>query len=148
MLKVSEIMTWDVVYVTEYHTISQVRHMMINHDIRHIPVVDENGFPVGLITQRDLLKSELSSLSVSDPEVGHANEAFATAAKIMSRGIKYARPEDSLKQTGHIMQQCKIGCLPVVEQGKLVGIITDSDYVGVAISLIEELDSIDTGTAE
>jgi CBS domain-containing protein len=61
----------------------------------------------------------------------------------MTEDILTTHPKDSLRAAGLTLQKHKYGCLPVIENGSLVGIITDSDYVGVAINLIEEHDAFE-----
>lgn len=143
MLKVSEIMTLDVVTMTVHDTVSQARQAMAEYNFRHIPIVDEKGALIGIVTHRDLLKAEVSSLGVADSENKRAIEASTSLSVIMSKTVKSASPHDSLKGAGLQMQASKIGCLPVVEDGLVVGILTDSDFVGAAISLIEELDQFE-----
>ena len=143
MLSVKEIMTTGVITISEHEMVSKARQIMDEHHFRHIPVVDGNNKLVGVVTQRDLLKAESSSLQTSSVEARHGAEATTRVVDIMSAKIKSVSPEDSLKGAGLILQNTKIGCLPVEENGRVVGIITDSDFVGAAISLIDELDSFE-----
>lgn len=140
MLTVKEIMTTEVVTVSVHDMVSTVRQIMEDRHFRHMPVVDADNKLVGVVTQRDLLKAETSSLRASNSETKQSIEANTSVAAIMSENIKSSSPEDSLKGIGLLMQQTKIGCMPVVENGVIVGIITVSDFVGAAILLIDELD--------
>jgi len=58
----------------------------------------------------------------------------------MSKGISYTRPKDPLRSAGLKLKKNKYGCLPVMDKDKMVGIITDSDFVDVALNLIEQMD--------
>lgn len=148
MLSVKEIMTTSVITISEHEMVSSARQIMDEHHFRHIPVVDGDNKLVGVVTQRDLLKAESSSLQASSGEAKQTIEATTRIGEIMSAKIKSVSPEDSLKGAGLIMQNSKIGCLPVEENGCVVGIITDSDFVGAAISLIDELDSFEDVDSE
>lgn len=138
MLKVKEIMTTDVVAMTIANTIQEAREAMAEYNFRHIPIVDEGNKPVGIVTQRDVLRAQVSSLSGG----GAGSEIVdASISIIMSDHVCSVHPRDSLRGAGILMQDKKLGCLPVVENDVLVGIITDSDFVGVAINLIEGQDA-------
>ena len=95
---------------------------------RHLPVV-ENGQLVGLLTDRDIQRCAPSRL-IPITEDGY-NQVFAgtTVARIMTREPISASPELSLSAAIALMQQSRYGCLPVVENGELVGILTRSDLV-------------------
>lgn len=148
MLSVKEIMTTNVVTISMDEMVSAARQLMDEHHFRHVPVVNAENKLVGVITQRDLLRAESSSLEVSGENSKQAIETTTRIAMIMSTKIKSVSPNDSLKGAGLIMQNTKISCLPVEENGTVVGIITDSDFVGAAISLIDELDSFEEAGSE
>lgn len=136
VLKVKEIMISDVVTMTVENSVAEVREVMAEKNIRHMPIINGSQELVGIVTQRDVLRAGPSSLSESD----RIAESDTSVEKIMTTKVRSVHPLDSLRGAGLIMQSKKLGCLPVVEEGKLVGIITDSDFVGVAINLIEEHD--------
>lgn len=148
MLSVKEIMTTSVVTISRDEMVSDVRRIMDEYRFRHVPVVDAENKLVGVITQRDLLRAESSSLQVSSEESKQDIEASIPISAIMSTEIKSVSPDDSLKGAGLILQSSKIGCLPVEENGTVVGIITDSDFVGAAVILIDELDSFEDASSE
>ncbi len=138
MLKVKEIMTTKVISVTPENTFGQTKALMTEHHIRHIPVLDEAKKLMGIVTQRDVLRAQSSCLQ--GEESSAMKEDSASILAVMSDHLKSVHPQDSLRSAGILMQSHKIGCLPVLEDEQLVGIITDSDFVGVAINLIEEQD--------
>lgn len=97
--------------------------------IRHIPVIDDQQRLQGLITQRDYLKAAVSSLAdVKDEE---KNQAYKTlkVEQIMTREVSSVSPYTLLSTAARIMVENKFGCLPVVENERLVGIITEADFV-------------------
>ncbi len=136
MITVNEIMSEQVITLKASDSVSAARSLMKQEDIRHLPIVDDNNFPVGIITQRDILRAQDSELSGDDTD----NDEQISLEQIMSRKISYVLSSDPLRTAGIKLQKNKYGCLPVMNDNKLVGIITDYDFVGVAINLIEQMD--------
>ena len=135
MITVNEIMSGKVITLKTSDSVSAARELMKKEDIRHIPIVDDNQFPVGIVTQRDILKAQDSELCGNHHTI---DDQQIVMEQIMSRKISYALPGDPLRIAGLKLQKNKYGCLPVMDNNKLVGIITDYDFVGVAINLIEQ----------
>ena len=125
MITVEEFMTSELHTLGAADTIADARTIMTEKNIRHIPVTDGDGRVLGLVTQRDILAAgtDASSGSLSD---------------IMIRDVSVVHTTDSLRTAAMYMQSHKYGCLPVVADGHLVGIITDSDFIAIAINLIEQ----------
>ena len=98
--------------------------------IRHVPVVDEKGKLVGLLSQRDVLRSNLSDLASTQvdrrSQLGHV-----TLAQVMRREVLTIGPDEPIQEAARLMRQHKYGCLPVVEGGRLAGIITEHDLLAV-----------------
>lgn len=140
MITVNEIMSENVITLKASDSISSARELMKNEDIRHLPVVDDNNFPVGIVTQRDIFRAQDSKLNGDNHII---NDEQVLLEQIMSRKISYALPDEPLRSAGLKLQKNKYGCLPVMDNDKLVGIITDFDFVGVAINLIEQMEHSD-----
>ncbi|AAO08971.1 CBS domain-containing protein [Vibrio vulnificus] len=135
MIKVEDMMTRHPHTLLRSHTLGDAKNMMEALDIRHIPVVDANKQLLGIVTQRDLLSAQESSLHKSSAE-----NSYTTATplyEVMHTSIMTVEPKAGLKESAIYMQKHKVGCLPVVEKGHLVGIITDTDFVTIAINLLE-----------
>ncbi len=139
MYTVAEVMNSDLFTLGEDDCVQEARRLMAEHHIRHIPIVSEDQQLIGLVSQRDVLAAADSSLVVT-PEDAEAQEAFVAVSAIMSVSVNTIDPGASLRGAALYLQQHKIGCLPVVENDKLVGIITDSDFVAVAINLMEQME--------
>ena len=90
--------------------------LMQEKKLRRLPVVDDDGQLVGIIVERDLLVAAMRYLQ-SRVEVGD----------VMSRNVVTVGPDADLNEVARTMLERKIGGLPVVEHGRLVGIITESD---------------------
>jgi len=109
--------------------------------IRHLPVV-ENGKLVGLLTDRDIQRCAPSRL-IPITEDGY-NQVFAdtTVARVMTREPLSVAPDLALPAAIALMQQSRYGCLPVVENGELVGILTRSDLVDILHRLLSDQNPI------
>jgi len=133
MIKVADFMTRELVTVKETDDLALADSILRLGGIRHLPVVRERKL-VGLVTQRDLLRS-----------VGSGGPAArATHAQdIMTRTPTTVGPDSSLAHAAHVMLKHKFGCLPVCEEdGTLVGIITESDFVRFAADVVQDLDLV------
>lgn len=109
---------------------------MTEKHIRHIPITDNDGHVLGLVTQRDILAATEPGLKVQTK--GISCELDIKLADIMMRDVSVIHREDSLRQAALYIQSHKYGCLPVVSDDRLVGIITDSDFIDIAINLLEQ----------
>ncbi len=108
-------------------TISETHKYMQEQKVRHLPVVDRAGTMVGLVTEDDLLKAEPSSAtSLSVWEI-HSLLNRVTAKDVMTRKVITTTEDTPIEDAAQQMLEHKIGCLPVLREGKLVGIITESD---------------------
>jgi CBS domain-containing protein len=140
MIIVKDIMTTDPWTLKATDSLDTARQLMTEKHIRHIPIVDEQGGLVGLVTHRDLLAASIPSLVDMGDEQRMAMEASTPLQQIMTTQLSVASATMNLRQAALRLQEHKYGCLPVVTKGKLVGIITDSDFVAVAINLLEQLE--------
>ncbi len=97
--------------------------------IRHMPVLDENGRLCGVVSQRDLFRGALATA------IGLAKSAQAKllgsllVKEIMTANPLTTTPDTPLQDAAKIMLRRKIGCMPVVEGDRLVGILTEADFV-------------------
>ncbi|EGR4331511.1 CBS domain-containing protein [Vibrio cholerae] len=135
MIKVEDMMTRNPHTLLRTHTLNDAKHLMEALDIRHIPVVDANKKLLGIVTQRDLLAAQESNLQriAQDPSYTLDTPLY----EVMHTDVMSVAPQAGLKESALYMQKHKIGCLPVVAKSELVGIITDSDFVTIAINLLE-----------
>jgi len=118
---VADLMTSQLRCLRESDSLADAMSLMQELFVRHIPVTDEDGQLVGLVTQRDLLSLE----NRKDP---------VTALKdVMRTDLVTVSPDTALRTAAETMIYNKFGCLPVVEDDRLVGIITETDFLKLAI---------------
>jgi len=110
---------------------------MQSSKIHHLPVVDEDNSLVGLVTLTNILAATDSILRDPDSRM-HAKDI--SVDDIMVKDLATVDEHASLRQAALFLEKHRIGCLPVVTNGTLRGIITDSDFVAVAINLLEQIE--------
>lgn len=145
MFDVSTIMSTELVTVHPSASLYHARELMNKKGIRHLPVVNQDGKLVGLLTQSDVLAASDSILKDRDSQL---DTTLFPVEDAMVTEIDTVSPQADLRQAAMYLERHKIGCLPVVEGGKLVGIVTDSDFVGVAINLLEQLEDFEPETTD
>ena len=141
MFTVNDMMTTHPHTLLRSHSLEDAKILMDEHGIRHIPIVDAEHALIGLVTQRDLLSAQTSCLE--KPTLEEISALEIPLNNIMHENIMSVSPHGGLKSAAVFMQKHKVGCLPVVDHGKLVGIITDSDFVTIAINLLELQEEVD-----
>ena len=129
--RVEEFMTTDLFTVHEDEPLDLVASLMDWKRIRHIPVEDEQGRLVGLITCFEVLRQLARAIS---------EDATAPVAvsSIMMRDPLTIVPETLTLDAIALMRREKVDCLPVVNQDRLVGIVTERDFINVAARLLEQ----------
>lgn len=140
MMTVDEIMTTDVHTLGASNTIADARAVMTKEHVRHIPIVDDHGRLIGLVTQRDILAASESVIAQANDKIHARSVSQIPLSQIMIRDISVIDQNANLRQAAIHLQAHRYGCLPVADNGKLTGIVTDSDFVAVAINLLEQLE--------
>ncbi len=139
MLTVRDIMTTEVFVLQATQTLAIVRSLMKNKHVRHVPIVDDQDRFVGLLTHRDLLSHTISLLAEIDEEEQEDLDRSIHIVTVMKCDVLTASPEMGLEEAIAILLEHKYGCLPVVEDGKLVGIVTEADFLKLTLSLLRNL---------
>jgi CBS domain-containing protein len=140
-MKVKDMMSSPVFSLRETDTLHSAREMMQMQRIRHIPIVTADNTFIGLITHRDLLSATISHLAEVDPDTQREIDSGIPIQEIMRSDLKSISPDEHLGDAAKVLLNHKYGCLPVVEKGKLVGIITEADFLKLTIQLLEALDN-------
>lgn len=124
-MKVATIMTTDPVSVRRGTSIDRVMELMDTHDVRHLPVLDDEGV-VGILSDRDVLEGT-GWLSPREREIVEA--PACTVVELMRSPVTTCSPQDGLAAVLGYFVQGRIGCLPVVQGRELAGIVTETDLL-------------------
>lgn len=132
---VGERMTEPVSTIGPDTQIHEALQSMQDQGIRRLPVVDETGTLEGLVSEKDLLNASASgATSLSVWELNYLLSKI-TVGDIMTRNVITITQDTPLEEAARIMADNKIGSLPVVENGKVIGIITETDLFKIFLEL-------------
>jgi CBS domain-containing protein len=139
MFTVKDIMTDELYTLKPTDTVHQAQELMLKRRIRHVPIVDENEKFVGLLTKRDVLAASVSALADLNSKEREELEMSIPISEIMITDIVVAEEKTNLFKAANFMLEQKHGCLPIFRGSKLVGILTESDFVRFSMKLMEKL---------
>ena len=129
MLKVRDVMSREVRTVTRNDQLGVADKLMKDERIRHLPVIDESGDVCAVVSQRDLFRGALLR------SLGYGSRAEETLLRqvvvkeAMSAELFTTTPETPVAEAARQMLARGVGCLPVLDAGRLVGIVTETDFV-------------------
>jgi len=139
MLIVRDLMTTQLFTLLESDSLYTAKQIMEMARVRHVPIVDAKDNFIGLITHRDMLSVAVSKLSDIDPSTQDELDAGIPLREIMRMDVARVSSDTQLRDAAQMLLDHKYGCLPVVDNGKLVGIITEADFLRLTISLMDAL---------
>jgi CBS domain-containing membrane protein len=129
MLRVKDVMSREVRTVQRNDQLGVADKLMKDERIRHLPVIDEAGDVCAVVSQRDLFRGALLRA------LGYGSRAEETLLRqvvvkeAMSADLFTTTPDAPVAEAARVMIERRIGCLPVLDGGKLVGIVTETDFV-------------------
>lgn len=133
-MKVRDWMTSEVASVRRNDQIVIADDLMRLGRIRHTPVLDDHSDDlVGILSQRDLFRGALAGALGYGQHAQQKVMGMLVIKDIMSTDPITTTPDTPLADAARVMLERKIGCLPVVEDGRLVGILTESDFLRFAV---------------
>ena len=135
-ISVKEIMTKDVVAVAPTDRLVHARRQMVDANVGRLPVIDDDEL-VGMITSKDLMRAFIDFRKNVPEKYQKTQIKEVFVEDIMSSNPSYVSKEMSITEVSKIMMETGYNGLPVVEEGKVVGIITQTDI----LRLIEKLES-------
>lgn len=127
-MQVKDLMSTEVITVGRNDDLLRVEQTMASKQLRHLPVV-EDGELVGIVTQRDLFKAAMSSAMGYGQKAQEAYLHKVLVKEIMVYPVITISPTASLHEAIDLIMERGIGCLPVVENGALVGLVTKTDLL-------------------
>ena len=126
--RVRDVMSRKMVTISESDTLSTVEDIMTLGHVRHMPVV-RAGKLVGVVSERDLLRASLSNLTEFASEERRAFLHVVEIARVMSAPPIVIDVDASIEEAARVMAEHKIGCLPVMENDRLLGLVTETDVL-------------------
>lgn len=128
-MRVKDLMSTDVFVLYAEDSLLIAEEMMQWKRIRHVPVVDRESNLQGLITHRDILRASISTIAELSSGERRAVQAGILLQDIMRTDVLTVGPEADIKEAARVMLEEKIGCLLVVQDRQLVGILTEADFL-------------------
>lgn len=125
----------DLFTITKDDRMTVAKKILKEKNIRHLPVVDGKKL-VGLVTNMDIRKAEASPATSLEIRELHYLLDKLTVGEIMTRNVITISPDISVEEAAILLHDNKVGCLPVVEDGNLVGIITENDVMEILIEVL------------
>lgn len=138
-MTVGHIMTRKVFTIRFDKKLIVVKDIMDWAHVRHVPVVDKDGALVGLVSHRDLLGASLAMVDKARTEFDRKNWlAHILVKDVMQQSVLAVNPTASVALVAKMMRTKKIGCVPVVEEGKMIGIVTEHDLLHIVEKVCAE----------
>jgi acetoin utilization protein AcuB len=134
---VEDVMSRSLVTIAPEETLRTALELLLKNRIRHLPVVDGSTL-VGIVTDRDVKRATPSVLSGIDRDEHERVLAETKVAQLMTRDPVTVTPKTKLKGAVELFIKRRVGALPVIDEGRLVGILSDTDIVHVAFDLLPD----------
>lgn len=125
----------DLITINKSERMTVAKKILEEKNIRHLPVVEGKKL-IGLVTNMDIRKAEASPATSLEIRELHYLLDKLTVGEIMTRNVITISPDVSVEEAATILHDNKIGCLPVVEDGNLIGIITENDVMEILINVM------------
>lgn len=130
---VEDIMKTNVVTLPQSATIAKALELLHKHKIRHIPIVTEKNEVIGIVSDRDVRDA---SPSIFEKEANNVHPELQNELRtIMSSPVITVHPLDFAEEIASIFYEQEFACVPVVSNGKLIGIVTEKDMLYSLIQL-------------
>ena len=128
-LQVRDVMSRDVHTVGRNDELAIADALMKQERVRHLPVLDEDGKVCAVVSQRDLFRGALLRALGYGARAEELMLRQVAVKDAMSAEIQTTAPDTLVADAARLMIERRIGCLPVIENGGLVGIVTETDFV-------------------
>jgi CBS domain-containing membrane protein len=134
VLRVRDVMSRAPKTLGRNEQLSLADDLMKQERIRHLPVLDDDGELVGIVSQRDMFRGALARALGYGETAQRRMLGLLAVKEVMTTQVVTVEPDAPIADAARTMVDRKIGCLPVVEGGRLVGILTESDFVEMLAS--------------
>jgi CBS-domain-containing membrane protein len=136
-MKVKDLMQTDVVTLRMTDTLEIADTFMRQGLIRHLPIVDADNQLVGLVAQADLFKASASSVLPLTSATEKGGLGTVAVRDVMTTDITTITPDAHIVEAVDLLAAGRLGCLPVVENSRLVGILTETDCLRYLSALLK-----------
>jgi len=134
---VRDFMTTDVTSLQETDNLLEARMVFLRSSFRHLPVLRDKRL-VGVVTEHDVKQFAPSLTSGMSPEEYNQLLESTPVSRAMTRDPVALRPDQPVYDAAVTLYSKRFGCLPVVDDGELVGIVTTTDMLGLLVRLIRD----------
>ena len=126
---ISTIMTKDVITLHNYDSLELAEHLFKTHHIRHIPVVRGEAI-IGMLSYTDLLRISFADAIDEDEDfVDTVVYNMFTIGQVMAKSLISVSPKTTIKEVAEILSKKEFHAIPVIDDKKLVGIVTTTDLI-------------------
>ena len=126
-MRVCDLMATEVITLEVEDTLDLADDLMRLGRIRHMPIVDREGRLVGLVSQRDLFRAAISSVLRFRAQAEREWLAGISVRSVMTTNVFSVTPDTSVRSAVELMLAKRIGCLPIVENGRVIGLLSEQD---------------------
>ncbi|ARK31741.1 acetoin utilization AcuB family protein [Halalkalibacter krulwichiae] len=126
------IMKRNVITIKDTATIKEAMQLLELHQIRHIPITNERNRLVGIVSDSDIRDASPSIFHFTD----HLEDFLKPISTIMKRNVITAHPLDFVEEVSTLFYEHHIGCLPILDDDELVGIVTETDMLHTLVELM------------
>ncbi|MEE2961860.1 MAG: CBS domain-containing protein [Myxococcota bacterium] len=145
-MQVRDLMTVELVTIGEHESLNLADEMMKLARVRQLPVIEDQQL-VGLLTQKDLMRAQVSSIAdLEEDESKEINQTIPVGAA-MSTDVMTIGPDEPALEAAERLKAHKVGCLPVVDNENLVGMITETDFLQLVIKALRQNTKAETTKA-
>jgi len=134
---VRDFMTTEVTALQDTDTLLDARMVFVRSSFRHLPVLRGKQL-VGVVTEHDVRQYTPSTLSGVTPEEYNRILETTSVSRAMTREPLSVRPDQPVFEAANILYTQRFGCLPVVENGELVGIVTTTDMLRLLVRMMTD----------
>ncbi len=139
MNNVAQLMTTDPFCVKRQSTLKDAHDLMRGKNVRHIPVIDDSGELVGMLTQKIMIAKVMALMAQFGAVALERKEKQLLVSELMATDFATVTPEQSLADVADFFVSNRHGCLPVVDSAnRIAGILTSSDFVKLAARLLKQ----------
>ena len=133
---VKDRMTLNPITATPETTHKQAAELMREHKIHHLPLIDKQGKLVGIVVEQDLLAAQPSPATTLSIYEIHGLLSKLQLKQIMSHPVFTITQDCPVEEAASLMLRESVGCLPVIDNDRVIGIITDTDIFSTLVTLL------------